>query len=118
MSTVNEPLKLRSLGTDQQEADQEGTVDGKPEDLDSVQELKDLEEMGINKVFLQTVHYPDNLTLYDLYYFIFAPTLCYELDFPRTFAIRKRFLLKRMLELVSYHYSNNPRVFFFVLIPF
>lgn len=33
-------------------------------------------------------------------YFIFAPTLCYELNFPRTQRIRKRFLLKRIFEVV------------------
>lgn len=30
------------------------------------------------------VQYPDNLSLKDLYYFLVAPTLCYELNFPRT----------------------------------
>ncbi len=29
------------------------------------------------------VQYPNNLTLSDLYYFYLAPTLCYELNFPR-----------------------------------
>lgn len=29
-----------------------------------------------------------------------APTLCYELNFPRTSRIRKRFLLKRILEVI------------------
>lgn len=33
-------------------------------------------------------------------YFLFTPTLCYELNFPRTTRIRKRFLLKRILEVV------------------
>ncbi|KAG6797932.1 diacylglycerol O-acyltransferase 1 isoform X1 [Apis mellifera caucasica] len=46
------------------------------------------------------VQYPDNLTFRDLYYFILAPTLCYELNFPRTQRIRKRFLIKRILEVV------------------
>ncbi|KAH9361363.1 hypothetical protein HPB48_020257 [Haemaphysalis longicornis] len=44
------------------------------------------------------VTYPDNLNLYDIYYFIFAPTLCYELNFPRSSRIRKRFLFRRFLE--------------------
>uniref|UniRef100_A0A8C2VPQ4 O-acyltransferase n=1 Tax=Chinchilla lanigera TaxID=34839 RepID=A0A8C2VPQ4_CHILA len=47
-----------------------------------------------------TVSYPDNLTYCDLYYFIFAPTLCYELNFPRSPRIRKRFLLRRLFELL------------------
>jgi diacylglycerol O-acyltransferase 1 len=45
------------------------------------------------------VKYPDNLTLHDLVYFLLAPTLCYELNFPRTARIRKRFLIKRLLEV-------------------
>lgn len=40
------------------------------------------------------VQYPDNLNLADLYYYILAPTLCYELNFPRTQRIRKRYLFK------------------------
>ena len=35
------------------------------------------------------VAYPDNLTMRDMYYFWFAPTLCYELNFPRSGRIRK-----------------------------
>ncbi|XP_058823362.1 diacylglycerol O-acyltransferase 1 [Topomyia yanbarensis] len=46
------------------------------------------------------VHYPDNLHLKDFFYFLLAPTLCYELNFPRTSRVRKRFLIKRMLEVV------------------
>lgn len=48
----------------------------------------------------ELVQYPDNLTLRDLCYFLLAPTLCYELNFPRTTRIRKRFLIKRILEVV------------------
>ncbi|CAG2111531.1 unnamed protein product [Medioppia subpectinata] len=47
------------------------------------------------------VEYPNNLNVVDLYYFMFAPTLCYELNFPRSERIRKRFLIKRILEIVS-----------------
>ncbi|XP_032323455.1 diacylglycerol O-acyltransferase 1 isoform X1 [Camelus dromedarius] len=47
-----------------------------------------------------TVSYPDNLTYRDLYYFLFAPTLCYELNFPRSPRVRKRFLLRRLLEML------------------
>ena len=46
----------------------------------------------------------------DIYYFAFAPTLCYELNFPRSARIRKRFLVKRLVEMVStsilYHNSQ------------
>lgn len=47
----------------------------------------------------ELVNYPDNLNLKDIYYFLFAPTLCYELNFPRSSRIRKRFLIKRVLEM-------------------
>jgi len=46
------------------------------------------------------VEYPENLNHRDLYYFMFAPTLCYELNFPRSERIRKRFLIKRLIEMV------------------
>lgn len=48
------------------------------------------------------VVYPNNLRLGDMYYFLCAPTLCYELNFPRSERIRFRFLVKRILELVGF----------------
>uniref|UniRef100_A0A663E0R1 O-acyltransferase n=1 Tax=Aquila chrysaetos chrysaetos TaxID=223781 RepID=A0A663E0R1_AQUCH len=45
------------------------------------------------------VTYPANLTYRNLYYFLFAPTLCYELNFPRSPRVRKRFLLRRLFEM-------------------
>eukprot|EP00040_Diaphanoeca_grandis_P027825 m.159234 g.159234 ORF g.159234 m.159234 type:complete len:549 (+) comp31128_c0_seq1:227-1873(+) len=44
--------------------------------------------------------YPENVTIQNIYYFIGAPTLCYELNFPRTARIRKRFLFRRVGEVV------------------
>ena len=38
---------------------------------------------------LSLVQYPGNLGLRDLYYFWLAPTLCYELNFPKMQRIRK-----------------------------
>jgi hypothetical protein len=35
-----------------------------------------------------SVTYPNNLTLGDIFYFLAVPTLCYELNFPRTPRIR------------------------------
>lgn len=55
--------------------------------------------IGNGNIDLNLVHYPDNLNLKDLYYYLFAPTLCYELNFPRSARIRKRFLIKRVLEM-------------------
>ncbi|TPP60438.1 O-acyltransferase [Fasciola gigantica] len=46
------------------------------------------------------IAYPQNVTLSNLYYFIFAPTLCYELNFPRTLFIRKSFLFRRLFEVI------------------
>ncbi|KAM3172203.1 hypothetical protein ACTXT7_015038 [Hymenolepis weldensis] len=106
MSTIKEPVVLKALASNRSGLDHEDTTDGKivekPEaerkEEDDV--LSDLDEVALNKIVLNITEYPDNLTLYDLYYFMLAPTLCYELNFPRTFTIRKRFLLKRMLELI------------------
>uniref|UniRef100_A0AAQ6A5X8 O-acyltransferase n=1 Tax=Amphiprion ocellaris TaxID=80972 RepID=A0AAQ6A5X8_AMPOC len=36
----------------------------------------------------------------NMYYFVFAPTLCYQLNFPRSPRIRKRFLMRRLFEMV------------------
>lgn len=46
------------------------------------------------------VCYPGNLTIRDMYYFVFAPTLCYELNFPRSPNIRMGFLLRRLFEML------------------
>uniref|UniRef100_H2MYC1 O-acyltransferase n=1 Tax=Oryzias latipes TaxID=8090 RepID=H2MYC1_ORYLA len=46
------------------------------------------------------VSYPGNLTHRDMYYFILAPTLCYQLNFPRSHRIRKRFLMRRLFEML------------------
>ncbi|KAK7886365.1 hypothetical protein WMY93_025986 [Mugilogobius chulae] len=48
------------------------------------------------------VCYPGNLTLKDMYYFAFAPTLCYELNFPRSPKIRMSFLIRRLLEMLFF----------------
>ena len=40
----------------------------------------------------------------DMFYFLFAPTLCYELNFPRTPRINRIFLLRRIVETVSFTY--------------
>ncbi|XP_041843461.1 diacylglycerol O-acyltransferase 1b [Melanotaenia boesemani] len=50
----------------------------------------------------QRVCYPGNLTIRDMYYFVFAPTLCYELNFPRSPEIRMKFLLRRLFEMLFF----------------
>uniref|UniRef100_A0A8V5GWY1 O-acyltransferase n=1 Tax=Melopsittacus undulatus TaxID=13146 RepID=A0A8V5GWY1_MELUD len=68
-------------------------------------EAKDQVPEGRNAngdVGMSEVSYPDNLTYSNLYYFLFAPTLCYELNFPRSPRIRKRFLLRRLFEMLFF----------------
>ncbi|MEE6500217.1 hypothetical protein FKM82_003708 [Ascaphus truei] len=60
------------------------------------EEEKRRRERGKDKM----VMYPLNLTLPDLFYFLLAPTLCYELNFPSTRELRIKFLLCRLLEMV------------------
>lgn len=48
------------------------------------------------------VAFPANLSISDIYYFMFAPTLCYELNFPRTPERRWTFIFKRIIELISF----------------
>uniref|UniRef100_A0AAR2JZH0 O-acyltransferase n=1 Tax=Pygocentrus nattereri TaxID=42514 RepID=A0AAR2JZH0_PYGNA len=52
---------------------------------------------------ITTVHvsYPGNLAFKNLYYFVSAPTLCYELNFPRSQSVRMGFLLRRLFEMVG-----------------
>jgi len=44
--------------------------------------------------------YPNNLTTANLYYFLLAPTLCYEMKYPRSLKVRVDFVLRRLLESV------------------
>lgn len=44
--------------------------------------------------------YPSNLNLKDMFKFMIFPTLNYELEFAQTERIRKRFLIKRIIELI------------------
>lgn len=46
------------------------------------------------------VSYPNNLSIADLVYFVAAPTLCYELNFPRSERIRVWFVCRRIAELI------------------
>jgi len=43
--------------------------------------------------------YPKNLTIKNLYYFIMAPTLCYELDFPVIPKRRLSLILNHLIEV-------------------
>uniref|UniRef100_A0A8C2DFD7 O-acyltransferase n=1 Tax=Cyprinus carpio TaxID=7962 RepID=A0A8C2DFD7_CYPCA len=52
----------------------------------------------------------------NMYYFVFAPTLCYELNFPRSESIRMGFLLRRLFEM-TYFISNVLSVVFQWMVP-
>jgi diacylglycerol O-acyltransferase-1 len=56
-----------------------------------------------NKFFKRhLVTYPYNITASNMAYFMLAPTLCYELNFPRSPRIRRWFLAKRLIEIVLF----------------
>lgn len=50
----------------------------------------------------ESVSYPDNLTVKDMAYFIVAPTLCYQMNFPRSKQIRWYWLTGKVLQFVRY----------------
>uniref|UniRef100_A0A673MXK5 O-acyltransferase n=1 Tax=Sinocyclocheilus rhinocerous TaxID=307959 RepID=A0A673MXK5_9TELE len=52
----------------------------------------------------------------NMYYFVFAPTLCYELNFPRSESIRMGFLLRRLFEM-TYFISNVLSIVFQWMVP-
>jgi len=49
---------------------------------------------------LQLEKYPANLTVLNMAYFLTAPTLCYQTNYPRSSRRRKRWLLRRTAEFV------------------
>ncbi|KAK9872917.1 hypothetical protein WA026_020269 [Henosepilachna vigintioctopunctata] len=69
--------------------------------LKSSENTTDTSSEVLGKQEKEIVQYPDNLNFRDMFYFLCAPTLCYELNFPRTGRIRKRFLMKRIFEVVA-----------------
>ena len=69
----------------------------------NLNDMTKLEKLNISGELIveedKQISFPDNLTLTNLYYFLAVPTLCYELNFPRSQRIRKRFLLRRFIEM-------------------
>ncbi|KAL5466771.1 hypothetical protein EMCRGX_G030920 [Ephydatia muelleri] len=70
--------------------------DGVSDNSDGVSAKSD----GVGENTHGLVLYPNNLNVQDMVYYLAAPTLCYELNFPRIPRIRKVFLLRRTLEAV------------------
>lgn len=68
----------------------------------NLNDMSKLEKLNISGDLIvedAPISFPDNLTLKNLYYFLAVPTLCYELNFPRSQRIRKRFLFRRFIEM-------------------
>ncbi|KAF8065886.1 DGAT1C [Scenedesmus sp. PABB004] len=49
-----------------------------------------------------TLRFPENLTVPNMLYFLAVPTLVYQVNFPTTPRIRKRWLLRRLVELACF----------------
>ncbi|KAJ6220603.1 hypothetical protein RDWZM_006415 [Blomia tropicalis] len=46
------------------------------------------------------LYYPQNLSIQNIYYFFYAPTLCYQLNYPRTKSINFYFVARCALEFL------------------
>uniref|UniRef100_A0A914KPZ1 O-acyltransferase n=1 Tax=Meloidogyne incognita TaxID=6306 RepID=A0A914KPZ1_MELIC len=109
---VIEALKLVSYGQVNYwqrliRKDKKRSLNGTENDVQHAKGLKREETKkpvkDVNSTIAQ-LQYPNNLTLSNLYYYMMAPTLCYELNFPRTPAIRKTFIIKRITELICFSF--------------
>lgn len=59
------------------------------------------QDKATRELALETLaKYPENINVQNMISFLLFPTLCYELQYARTERIRKRFLIKRLIELV------------------
>eukprot|EP00850_Spirogloea_muscicola_P020834 SM000228S07374 [mRNA] locus=s228:34353:38324:- [translate_table: standard] len=48
------------------------------------------------------VRYPENITVRNMLYFLAAPTLCYQLGYPRSPYVRKGWVLRQLAKLVVF----------------
>ncbi|CAK5009077.1 unnamed protein product [Meloidogyne enterolobii] len=104
---VIEALKLVSYGQVNYwqrliRKDKKKSLNGTENDVQHAKETKKPVNDANNTI--AQLQYPNNLTLGNLYYYMMAPTLCYELNFPRTPAIRKTFIIKRITELICFSF--------------
>lgn len=67
-------------------------TNAKPDVAKIVSEMQDIE--------LPIVSYPENLTLSNLLYFCIVPTLCYQMNYPRSKSIRPHYVLTICVRLV------------------
>jgi len=73
----------------------------KKTDLDSESESDAAVEIEQACSIQQSIAYPGNLTVTNLLQFIAVPTLCYQLNYPQAKGVRRMWLFKRVLELLS-----------------
>lgn len=83
----------------QRGADQSGADGGTTTPADGSAAPRQRDEAAVEAV-KETV-YPDNLTIGNLAYFTVAPTLCYEMDYPRKPSINWRRVAVRAVMLVT-----------------
>lgn len=57
-------------------------------------------QLSLEKEEKKGTQYPHNLTLSDMGYFMAAPTLCYQLSYPRTPAVRWRHVMTILLRVI------------------
>ena len=89
---VNRDLR-RSIRHQKGSEDDSDYNNSKPQNI-YLNNVKDLQ--------LPIVGYPSNITLQNLLYFLIAPTLCYQLNYPRTESIRWRHASTLLLRLVVF----------------
>ncbi|XP_069074951.1 diacylglycerol O-acyltransferase 1-like [Pleurodeles waltl] len=56
------------------------------------------------------IFYPINLNVQDLYYFVAAPTLCYQVNYPKSGQFRQTFFVTRLVEIVVLFQLMNTLV--------
>ncbi|KAF3794829.1 Diacylglycerol O-acyltransferase 1 [Nymphaea thermarum] len=67
-----------------------------------IRTLTRLKEKGEGSSFLSKLESPYHVNLGSLIYFMVAPTLCYQLSYPRTAFIRKGWVLRQLIKLVIF----------------
>lgn len=67
----------------------------------SSDDAETLAEIEVTPAYYAQLPYPQNVTLSNLLYFWFAPTLVYQPVYPKSERIRPRYVLRNFFELVS-----------------
>lgn len=90
---VNRDLRLVQQALKQSDKDDTSVVDTNAKPADTFhQEVKDIE--------YPILSYPSNLTVPNLLYFCVAPTLCYQLNYPRSKSIRWDYVATLLFRLL------------------